>query len=232
MPNRIPIEVNDFVHVYNRGTEKRDIFESDVDRQRFVDYLDILNDSDVLSPSRCGIQRKQTDRRTDEPLVSLVAYCLMPNHYHLVLQERNEGGLSRFMQRLGVAYTNYFNETRERTGVLFQGKYKARVVMDEQYLLTLIHYVHMNPIGLLGASRTVSAVRMCKMLTGYQWSSLQYFVYGGNCKMLQGASVFGVLNENPNEYESLLIEAIRSRMDLGEDLGPISIDYNTNEHQK
>lgn len=88
-------------------------------------------------------------KRDGEPLVDIAAYCLMPNHFHLLIQEIEEGGISKFMQKLTTGYTMYFNKKNDRNGSLFQGKFKATHVADDRYLRYLISYIHLNPIKLI-----------------------------------------------------------------------------------
>lgn len=88
----------------------------------------------------------QVDR--GETLVDIAAYCLMPNHFHLLLREKEEGGVSRFMQKMTTAYTMYFNKRYDRTGALLQGKFKSQHAKDDRYLRYLIAYIHLNPIQL------------------------------------------------------------------------------------
>ncbi len=84
-----------------------------------------------------------------ERIVDIGAYCLMPNHVHLLLKERVGGGISKFMQKLTTGYTMYFNASYERTGSLFQGTFKAKHVDSDRYLRYLISYIHLNPIKLI-----------------------------------------------------------------------------------
>jgi len=140
----------EFYHIYNRGTEKRNIFTSRSDRDRFLALLYLANQSD---PTDLKLQGRTlleiVEQRTGAPLVEIVVYCLMPNHFHLLLRELAEGGISKFMQKLTTGYTMYFNKWHERSGALFQGKFKATHVADDRYLRYLISYIHLNPIKLI-----------------------------------------------------------------------------------
>jgi len=168
--NRVPIELDTFHHVYNRGTEKRLIFMNDADRARFMLYVDILNNTKLENPSKLEQFGLLEEYSVKERLVDVVALCLMDNHFHLLLYERTEGGISKFMQRLGTAYTVYFNEKYERTGALFQGRFKSKLVTDEAYLFYLINYVHFNVRDLLPPDRRFLS-DIIKFLEIYPWSS-------------------------------------------------------------
>jgi len=92
-----------------------------------------------------------------ESLVDIGAYCLMPNHFHLLLRQREEDGISRFMQKLVTGYTMYFNKKNERSGALFQGKFKSVHAHDDRYLKYVISYIHLNPARLLGEKSSLRA---------------------------------------------------------------------------
>ena len=140
----------EFYHLYNRGTEKRDIFLSPNDYERFAALLYICNQ---LSPAILRIQGKTLSElikiKQEENLVEIVTYCLMPNHIHLLVRASQENGISKFMQKLMTGYTMYFNKKYERAGALFQGKFKATHVSEDRYLNYLISYIHLNPIKLI-----------------------------------------------------------------------------------
>ena len=139
----------EFYHIYNRGTDKRKIFMSRSDRNRFLALLYLANQDDPVDLKLQGPTLLEITERTGTPLVEIVAYCLMPNHFHLLIRELEEGGISKFMQKLTTGYTMYFNKWNERNGALFQGRFKATHVADDRYLRYLISYIHLNPIKLI-----------------------------------------------------------------------------------
>lgn len=138
-------------HIYNRGTDKRKIFSSKKDYERFVALLYLANDQSVVHMS--NYQGSTLMELLSEPkentLVDIEAYCLMPNHFHLLIHEKNEGGISTFMHKLSTAYTMYFNRKYNRSGNLFQGRFKAKHADNDNYLKYLIAYIHLNPIALI-----------------------------------------------------------------------------------
>lgn len=140
----------EFYHIYNRGTEKRNIFSSHADCGRFLSLLYFANQTGAADLKLQGSTLSETvGERTGAPLVEIAAYCLMPNHFHLLIREFKEGGISKFMQKLTTGYTMYFNKRHERNGSLFQGKFKATHVADDRYLRYLISYIHLNPVKLI-----------------------------------------------------------------------------------
>lgn len=111
-----------------------------------------------------------------KPLVSIGAYCLMPNHFHLLLREIKAGGIARFMQRLGTAYTMYFNVRNERTGNLFTKPFRSRHVGEDRYFQRVVNYIHCNPAELFEHGWKKGNVKnmdkLERMLRQYRYSSL------------------------------------------------------------
>lgn len=140
----------EFYHVYNRGTDRRQIFSDRRDYERFLSLLYMCNGLMPVHLQRQGRTLTEVcETERGEPLVSIGAYCLMPNHFHLLVQELSESGISRFMKKIGNAYTGYFNILNDRSGALFQGSYKASHVGGDTYLKYLISYIHLNPVKLV-----------------------------------------------------------------------------------
>ncbi|MCR4274731.1 MAG: transposase [Candidatus Campbellbacteria bacterium] len=137
----------EYYHIYNRGTDKRDIFLCEDDIQRFFLGMSEFNSTELTGSI---YERKLVKKKLGSlapkglPLVMFVAYCLNPNHYHFVIKQIAENGVSKFMHRLGSGYTNYFNEKYKRSGGLFQGTYKAIHISSNEYLLHLSVYVNLN----------------------------------------------------------------------------------------
>ena len=139
----------EFYHVYNRGTDKRLMFRDDTDYKRFIKLLYISNS--VTRINIRDILRKNNEPYSYErgvPLVSIGAYCLMPNHFHILLTPCVEGGVSAFMHRLGTGYSMYFNRRYNRTGTLLEGPFKSSWVDSDIYLKYLYAYIHLNPLNL------------------------------------------------------------------------------------
>ncbi len=144
---------NGYYHVYNRGVEKRIIFNDSQDYKVFLKYL-----KEYLSPPPDPLKNKEPftlqgytfqgiphQHKNFYEKVDLIAYCLMPNHFHLELHQKNKRGIQNFMQALLTRYSMYFNKKYERVGSLFQGTYKAAIIENENYLLHLSRYTHLNP---------------------------------------------------------------------------------------
>src|SRR3989344_2776781 len=111
---------DEFYHIYNRGTEKRNIIMSRSDQDRFLSLLYFANQNEPADLKLQGSTlSKIIEKKIGTPLVEIVAYCLMPNHFHLLIREVEEGGISKFMQKVTTGYTMYFNKRHDRSGSLF-----------------------------------------------------------------------------------------------------------------
>jgi len=132
-----------YYHVTSRGNEQKDIFKSRRDREKFLNYL------------QSSVERYSA---------RIHAYCLMTNHYHLLIETPN-GNLSQIMRHINGAYTTYFNVKRKRSGHLFQGRYKAIIVEADEYALELSRYMHLNPVR----------AGMVAKPQDYEWSSYRCY---------------------------------------------------------
>ena len=154
---------NSFYHIYNRGVDKRIIFIQDLDYQMFLSYL--KNYLSILSLQQVRPVRKSTLFLE----IDLIAYCLMPNHFHLLIKQKSAKSIIKFMRCLINAYTRYFNTRHKRIGHLFQGKYKASLITEDLYLLQLSRYIHRNPLELFRSD-------LHKILSEYPYSSYKDFL--------------------------------------------------------
>ena len=134
----------DFYHVYNRGVEGRTIFNDKTDLNRFNFTLKAFNNNLPIG----GIYQMNLNKNLDigclnnsKPLVSIVAYCLNPTHYHLLLGVMDLSDLGNYLRRINGGYTKFFNHRHERSGVLFQGKTKKKLILNNQYLNYVASYV-------------------------------------------------------------------------------------------
>lgn len=136
-----------FYHVYNRGIEKRNIFIDDNDRNRFQHLLYLANGDKPIVFSR--VRGFPLDRERGEQSVSLHAYSLMSNHFHLIVSEGKQGGISAFMGKLQTAYSMYFNTKNERTGGLVCKPFRAKLIDNDDYFRWVFSYIHLNPLDLI-----------------------------------------------------------------------------------
>jgi putative transposase len=137
---KVPFKNGEIYHVFNRGVDKRSIFEERWDSHRFLKGMQVFNTKDPV-----GSLRSYSGPVTvKDPLVEIVAYCLNPNHFHLVLRQVSDGGVSEYIKRLSGGYTRYYNDKYDRSGVLFQGKFKAVHIANNEQLLHVSVYVNLN----------------------------------------------------------------------------------------
>ena len=159
----------EYYHVYNRGNSKQEIFKGASDYDRFVKTLHLSNSSEAFKI------KNFTDvdilgEKHKEQLVHIGAYCLMTNHFHLLLTPAQKDGIPQFMLRLGTSYAAYFNKKHHRTGSLFEGSYKARYADSDRYLKYLFSYIHLNPFR--DSEGNVRRLTTIDTLTSYPYSSL------------------------------------------------------------
>lgn len=139
---------DEFYHVYNRGNSKQIIFKDDGDRHRFQQLLFVMNAVDGVT-FRLIEKEKMYRYDRGEQLVAIGSYCLMPNHFHILLTPTTEGGVQTFMQKLLTGYSMYFNKKYERRGTLFEGRFKSQHAISDEYLKYLFSYIHLNPLKLI-----------------------------------------------------------------------------------
>jgi len=139
---------NGYYHVYNRGVEKREIFLDEQDYKVFLHFL-----KQYLSPPSpkdlllAGLHPDgEHPPQTIHDQVHLLAYCLMPNHFHFLLKQITIDGMTKLLRRVCTNYVMFFNKKYKRVGTLFQGIYKAVSVETDEYLLHLSRYIHLNPV--------------------------------------------------------------------------------------
>ncbi len=169
--------VNDQVyHVYNRGVEKRPVFMNKREYTRAVETVKFYRFADL--PIRLSkflvIPEKEKDAlfknivENHKKLVDVLSYCLMPNHFHFLLRQKHKNGISTFIANITNSYTKYFNTKHERVGPLFQGLFKAVWVENEEQLIHLTRYIHLNPVS--------SFIIKPEELHDYTWSSYSEYI--------------------------------------------------------
>lgn len=172
-----PFAPDEWYHCYSRGVEKRKTFLTNGDYQRFLHLL-YLSNSDV-SVHRSNLLSKSSQEifgtKRGKPLVAIGAYSLMPNHFHLQLKEIREGGISTFMQKLGTAYSMYFNIKNDHTGGIFVKPFRSKHIDNDEYLNYLTQYIHLNAAELFEPDWKEGSVKNLKVLEEnlgqYQYSS-------------------------------------------------------------
>jgi len=199
MPGRDIQLINDqYYHVFNRGVNSQKIFNCERDYFQFIDRIKYYQNNN-LPNSYSNIINLPLQIRSDlfnklnnqkEFLVEIIAYCLMPNHFHFLLKQRIENGISKFVANLSNSYTRYYNIKHKRTGPILQGKFKAVLVESDEQIIHLSQYIHLNPFS-------AGVVKNIQELLNYPYSSLPEYLNGrkGIC---QTSIVMGQFNDLNN----------------------------------
>jgi len=220
---KTPLLIGEYYHIYNRGVDKRVIFLDEHDHKRFMMLLYLCNGTNPVD------MRKYFDKNNNnkgqpfvdfveifsidrgEQIVDIGAYCLMPNHFHILVHERVEGGISMFMEKLSTAYSMYFNRKYERKGSLFEGRFKAKHIDSNPYLNWLFSYIHLNPIKLIYPEWKEKGIKDSsqaeKFMYGYEYSSYHdYFVGDRPEETILNKNVFPEHFSELNDFQQLIEE--------------------------
>lgn len=223
---KTPFVNGEYYHIYNRGVDKRNTFEDQEDFDRFFQSMKEFN---VIEP--VGSIHELTFKKKNPKLggstsksgrlVDFISYCINPNHYHFILSQTVEGGVSEFMKRLSGGYTYYFNNKKKRSGALFQGRFKSIHINSNEYLLHLSAYVNLNNrVHQLGGSTSKlvktswdeyvntkkvrhTPVTFCnkRVVLGQFSTPYEYRSFAEN-------TLKDILNRRSEEMESLIIEEL------------------------
>ena len=222
MQRKFDFSIGEFYHVYNRGNDKRTIFATTTDYDRFMFLLFVANSKNPVRVD--GLIRKcraqgltlrsvMKEIKRDKTLVNIGAYCLMPNHFHILIHEKEEGGISLFMQKLATGYSMYFNKKYERTGSLFEGTFKAEHADKDNYLKYLFSYIHLNPVKLIEPKWKEAGItdraRVKKYLEDYKYSSyIDYLGEEREEKLILNQDAFPGYFEKFKDFEDFIDEWI------------------------
>jgi len=210
MLRKDPFITGEYYHIYNRGIDKRIIFKSKRDYERFMMLLFVSN-SNAQSFRLDNLLNQQHKTFSEvlvlnrgEQFISIGVWCLMTNHFHLLIRQEIDGGITKFMRKLGVGYSMFFNIKYERTGALFGGLFKSKLIgVDDNYMRQLFGYIHINPLEIAFPDWkdqiSKSSAKMQKFLEPYRYSS--YLDYIGEDRVEKN-----IINpENfPNYFKSSL----------------------------
>ncbi|MDO8492563.1 MAG: transposase [bacterium] len=177
---------HEYYHVYNRGNSKQKIFHDREDYSRFIGLLYACNQKGNLKSDNLKKDEGLFSVLTQDPLVAIGAYCLMPNHFHILITQIEKAGLSRFMQKLTTAYVMYYNKKYAKIGSMFEGKFKAEHASTDRYLKYLFSYIHLNPVKLIDSKwkekKIQNKQKILNYLNTYEDSSFLDYV---NIKRIQ-----------------------------------------------
>lgn len=225
-----PFTIGDYIHVYNRGNRKTEIVRCENDKWRFMQALRFFNDShsSVNLLRQISLLKSDFNRQCEsvfemgwppnwpekDPLVKILCYCLVPNHFHLLLKEIKEGGVSKFMQKLGVGYTNYFNLKHQEVGRVFQGAYKGRAIKNQIHLeylsvyIQVINVLELFPGGLEKAFENIDeALRFAEQ---YPFSSFRDMM-GIRKSLIIDKDILGEIFPTPEDYKKFTRDVLEGR---------------------
>ncbi len=226
---KIKFEVGKIYHVYNRGVEKRNIFNNDSDKWRFLQGMFLFNDKDVLLSTLYDIEKENKgkinfvllkefinkNKENKKPLVKIMADCLMPNHFHLLIEEIEENGISHFMHKIGVGYVSYFNKKYDRVGSLFQGRFKAVPIENDiqlQYILAYINVI--NPGQLiepeLKEKGIIDIEKVMNFAKNYSFGTNPDYL-GLRDSIIIEKGIFNDFFPIPNKYEEFIKDVLISK---------------------
>lgn len=237
---REKITIGSFVHIYNRGNRKQEIVRDNKDRWHFLEILYYLNDEFISANPFCKIQVSLTSNvnrakrpfirpanwPARKPLVKILSFSLLENHYHLFLKEIREGGISLFMKRFGTGMAKYFNTKYQENGSLFQGPYKIKKIDEEMYFKYLSVYVQVKNVFEMYPGGYEKAVR--EFDKAYDWAvkypycSLADYA-GERSSAIIDKDVLGELFNNPKEYKEFARQCLE-QIDLNNKLGKLTLE--------
>lgn len=178
-------------HLYNRGVAEQEIFSDDTDYQHllitFSYYLEALPKTRLSSADRETLQQI-INTAPKRPLVEIIGYCLMPNHFHLVVKQIKDNGVSTFIRRSLDSYTRYYNIKHKRIGTIFQGKFKAVRVESDEQLIHLSRYIHLNPF----------VAQLVNKPENYKWSSYKWYLQDMTNRLCHPLAVIELVDSSKN----------------------------------
>ena len=183
MPIKRPQIINgEIYHIMTRAIENLELFRNEKDYLRMIHDLFEFNDDDpVLWDYRKHYNQHENTSRTirkkRKMLVEILAFCLMPNHIHLLVRQLREGGISKFMRKIGAGYGIHYNNKYERKGHLFQGRYRIVHIKTQDQFKTVFVYIHTNPAALMVPGWKEKGIKeqelqkILNSLENYRWGS-------------------------------------------------------------
>lgn len=212
---KVPLVNKEYYHIYNRGVDKRDVFMDDFD---FIRFLTGMREFNCMEPigslyvaDRLRKKGLSPSRRDLVPLVAIIAYCLNPNHYHFILKQNIDRGISSFMHKISSGYSTYFNEKHKRSGALFQGTFKSVHVDSNELLLYLSAYVNCN-----------SEVHGIAKAEDYKWCSFPDYTGKRNGTLCEKEIILGQY-KSKDEYKKSALEGAKD-IKRARDMGKLLIE--------
>lgn len=216
----------DIYHIVNRGVNKQKIFLSDKDYERFINNLYVFNNKD----GAIRVSRKDflNDPPKQDKIVEILKWTLMPNHYHLLVEEIVDGGVVDFVKRIGNGYTKYFNIKNNRSGYLFQNSAKIIIANNEAHFAYLPIYIDLNPLDLIEPEWKEKGIKNPKQaidfLSSYKWASTNDYLKSGYfSNVVNKARFMDIFQYTQEQYKVEVIEWIKSKQKIKEIIEHVNV---------
>jgi len=231
----------EFYHIFNRGNARQEIFFSDKDRYRFLQAMYLSNNVNQftgvfdLERNKSGhtlVELKELLEQNHigyDPLVRICTDCLMPNHFHFILEELKNGGISLFMQRLGTSYGKYFTIKYDRPGSLFQGRFKAVHISNDDQLKYLLAYINViNPAQLIEPELKEAGIKdfnkIWQWVNNYNWGAHQEYMDKRNSIIID-KGLLGKIFPTVESYQKFMKGVLRGKeINMWEFIEELTID--------
>ncbi|OHA35030.1 MAG: hypothetical protein A2928_03985 [Candidatus Taylorbacteria bacterium RIFCSPLOWO2_01_FULL_45_15b] len=229
-----PYTIGNYVHVVKRGARGLSITRTMREKLRFLSLLYYLNDKQ----NREGWERDLDSLNTPSfawpkpwssrvPLVKILAFCLMPNHFHLILKEIVEGGISDFIKKLSISMSMFHNNLHREKGSIFQGAYRSRTILDDNYLRYVAAYVMVkNPLELLDGGIVAAKQNFDEMYARsiqYNFASLKFYASDISSVILD-KDIYAEIFASPNDFKSCAKDMILGYENLDEEIKALFIE--------
>lgn len=216
MPGRkAPLVTDEIYHIYNRGIARQPTFNKKREYQRAIKTLSFYKYySPPASLSKYLVksveERKDISNRMKKGdiLVEILSFCLMPNHFHFLLKQVKDSGISKYVGNFLNSYTRYFNVRNERDGSLFLDQFKATKIETDQQLIHVSRYIHLNPY-------TSHVISNFDDLKTYLWSSLREYLNQSSDIVCSTKMIFGLFNNKIQNYEKFVLDQADYQRKLG-----------------
>ena len=196
MPSRsVPFVNEEYYHIFNRGVAKMPIFNNAFDYKHFINTF-LYYQVEGPKPRFSFFRKKPIALKNNVKIVDIICYCLMPNHFHFLLRQKKEDGITEFVGKISNSYTRYFNVKNKRIGPLLQGEFKSVYVESNEQVLHLSRYIHLNP--LIGY--------VAKELNEYRWSSYPEYL-GLTDEICSKDEVLGQF-KSVKDYEKFVLDQV------------------------
>lgn len=203
---KIAFRNGEIYHIFNRGIERRTIFTNKREFDRAKDLIKFYKHKDIPIRYSKVMQQPEDLRKKilegvfrGECLVDILAYCLMPNHFHFLLKQNSGNGLATFISNFSNAYTKYFNTKHQRSGPLLEGIFKAVLVESDEQFIHLSRYIHLNPV--------TSSIIEEKYLESYEWSSYPEYLSINDENLVETRLVLNMF-KSIKDYQEFVVDHI------------------------